>query len=300
MTHRLRLAATVLLIFAACIMLTSSVSAEWRVDIESKTVPAGATGVTIGVTAYWDLPLGAFALPVIVREIDPGSFWSGFLPYDTGGCADYHPFAHGVTWNWAAPWAIMVEAVRPAPPKERLLWCDPPADTLYNGVSPDQFVALSMGISTSAAPRPAGWEILRLTFDVTSVPGSFEFDTACYIFPQSTINMVDIFAVDHGPLGTDEVTFNKGVITIAPPECQCPRHGDCNDDGSIDPLDVIWLIDYALRGHDLPQPSDLYCPAVHRGDWDCNDRLNLVDIVKIIEYVFRASGTGPCDPCAAD
>ena len=115
MNGKIRLPVRGLMAAAAWLLFTTNATAEWRVDIESKVVAARETGVTIDITAYWDSPLAGFALPVIVREIDPGSFWTGTLPYDTGGNAGYHPYIHGVAWNWVGPWAYLVEAVRPAP-----------------------------------------------------------------------------------------------------------------------------------------------------------------------------------------
>ena len=93
---------------------TISAHAEWRVDIESKEVQAGTADVAVDVTAYWDIGLRDFVVPLIVREIDStGAFWSGTLPYDTSGIAGYHPYAHGVAWGWSEQWALITEEVRP-------------------------------------------------------------------------------------------------------------------------------------------------------------------------------------------
>jgi len=276
--------------------LATPAFAEWRVDIESKTVSTGATGITAEITAFWDVHLAAFALPVIVREIDPGSFWTGTLPYDLGGSAGYHPHAYGVEWTWYAPWANLVESLEPAPERQHpLLLCNPPADSLYDGVSPDQFVIIALGFNSYAAPRPDGRPIVRITFNVSDHPGQFEFDTACYTSNFSTIEMVDYFAVNHGPHGTGEVVFNKGVITLTH-DCVCPARGDLNDDGLVGPPDVIALVQYIFQAG-APPPQDPYCPAVNRADWDCNERVNLADLVKMDGYVYRQTGSGPCDPC---
>jgi len=79
--------------------------------------------------------------------------------------------------------------------------------------------------------------------------------------------------------------------------CHCPGQGDCNDDGLISPADVVYLINYALRGGS-PPPTDPDCPAINRGDFNCDNRINLVDVVAMINYVFRQPAPGPCNPCA--
>ncbi|MFC1475789.1 hypothetical protein ACFLQW_02155 [Candidatus Zixiibacteriota bacterium] len=81
--------------YAVCGLITSvmvllsigSAAAEWRVAFESKTAYAGQTGVTMTVNLTTELPMIGFTLPVVVRELTPGSFWTGELPYDTGGTA---------------------------------------------------------------------------------------------------------------------------------------------------------------------------------------------------------------------
>jgi len=78
--------------------------------------------------------------------------------------------------------------------------------------------------------------------------------------------------------------------------CDCSNQGDCNNDGIISPTDVVYLINYALRGGS-PPPTDPDCPVMNRGDFNCDNRINLVDVVATINYVFRQPAPGPCDPC---
>jgi|GEM_PF-6879186 len=101
------LAVLTLLLFGA------SAFAEWRVDIESKTVNPNQTGVTVAIKAYWDIDLYALTVPVIVRSVSGDAFWSLPLPVDTAG----GPVV-GVEWNWSNPgWANLVENVMPGPPQ---------------------------------------------------------------------------------------------------------------------------------------------------------------------------------------
>jgi len=210
-----------LLFLLTVILLLGSSSnslAEWRIDFESKSVEAGATGVTMDITAYWDINMANFTVPVVIREIDPGSFWMGTLPTDIDGTPAGHPNAIGVTWNWSSPWAWLIEELRPAVPSDP---CPTNTDVGYDGVTPDHFSISAAGAGTSTPPEPTGRVVLTLTFDVNSIAGDFEFDTACVTGSLNTIYMTDaIFPpVEHGPSGTNEATFNKGIITILPNAC---------------------------------------------------------------------------------
>jgi len=203
----------VVVLVAMLLCCAVNASAEWRIDFESKTVSPNETGVTVEVTTYWDLAMVQMSIPVIVREIDPGAFWTGTLPYDTtaqGGTPV------GVQWNWSNPgWASLIQQVRPGYLPDQSLWCDPPMDPDYDGVSPDQLEITAQATFTSTPAEPTGRVVLTLTFDVTSTAGSFEFDTSCFTLPINSIFMVDgVFYQDHGPNGLDEVVFNKGIITI--------------------------------------------------------------------------------------
>ncbi|MFC1475759.1 T9SS type A sorting domain-containing protein [Candidatus Zixiibacteriota bacterium] len=193
--------------------------AEWRIDIESKTVDAGETGVTLAITAYWDTAMAGLSIPLVVREIDSGAFWTGALPFDTLGTASFHPYAQGVNWNWDSPWADLIEEILPSSGIDPENLCDPSEEGQYDGISPDHFAINIAGPLPGAPPEPLGRTIVTLTFDIADQAGRFEFDTACFSMTIQTIHLVDTLlpAVDHGPGGTGELTFNKGVITVIAP-----------------------------------------------------------------------------------
>jgi hypothetical protein len=64
--------------------------------------------------------------------------------------------------------------------------------------------------------------------------------------------------------------------------------GDCNGDGSVDPGDVVFLINYLFRDGSPPQP-------VGAGDVNCDGEVNPGDVVYLINYLFR-DGPPPCEP----
>jgi hypothetical protein len=79
--------------------------------------------------------------------------------------------------------------------------------------------------------------------------------------------------------------------------CVCSAHGDvAGDDGFLDILDVVGLIDYIFLGIG-PLASDPQCPHINRGDVNCDGINNVQDIVYLIDFVFRGD-FAPCDPCA--
>jgi len=207
----------VLIAILAC---STAAQAEWRVDIESKTVAQGEDRVTVDFTIYWHEAIQQLTIPVVVREIDPGAFWdpAGTLPFDYDGSS------FGVTWTWPEPnWATTIQELRP--------WegCATPEND-YDGTSPDNFAINAQGSCPGASANPDGSVCLTIAFDVSSTLGQFEFDTACAMQYLYEIFMVDCQfpPINHGPEGTDEVVFNKGIITIAP---------DPDGDGVVDAED---------------------------------------------------------------
>ncbi len=207
----------------AMLLVALPASAEWRLDIESKTVAGGTTGVTLDFTGYWDLPITNLTLPLRVKTIDQNAFWTGELPYDTGGIAVSHPHVNGVTWNWVQLWGLLAEEVRPGVPSSP---CDPAGDVGYNGVSPDHFVINVASTGAAEDPAPDGRIYLTITFDVGPEGGQFAFDTACFTAQLPSIYLIDnaFPPVNH----SDETTFNRGILTVV---------GDADNDGVPDPDD---------------------------------------------------------------
>jgi hypothetical protein len=56
--------------------------------------------------------------------------------------------------------------------------------------------------------------------------------------------------------------------------------GDCNGDGSVDPADVVYLINYLFRGGSAPDPLEA-------GDCNCDSVVDPADVVYLINYLFR-------------
>ncbi len=259
---------------------------DWRVEVETKDVYAGCPDVTVDFTFYWAADLNTIAVPLVVRELDAGSFWTPPLPYDSTNLLRLP--ANGVTWNWSNPgWADLMQAVRPVE------GCETP-ENLYDGVSPDNFVIQAASLSNSTPAEPDGRVCVTLEFGVTEVEGRFVFDTACATTEITTIFMIEPDGTDHGPRGTGEVTFKPGVITIGPCDCTC--FCDLNGDCAINPVDVVYIVNCVYKGQCEAIVEIPTCPGIN-GDWNCDGQRNPVDVVMYVNYVYKSIGDGPCNPC---
>jgi len=78
--------------------------------------------------------------------------------------------------------------------------------------------------------------------------------------------------------------------------CDCTGFGDVNSDGQINPVDVVYMVNFVYKNQDARQQIPT-CTG-DNGDWDCSGGINPVDVVFYVNYVYKNQGTGPCDPCA--
>jgi len=79
-------------------------------------------------------------------------------------------------------------------------------------------------------------------------------------------------------------------------ECVCPNLCDWNDDQQINPVDVVYMVNYVYKGYGSPPPPIIDCPALN-GDWDGDGAITPVDLVWLVNFVYKSWGIGPCDPC---
>jgi len=79
--------------------------------------------------------------------------------------------------------------------------------------------------------------------------------------------------------------------------CDCDLYGDLNIDGLINPVDVVYIINYVYKNSDarLQIPS---CPG-DNGDLDCSGVIDAVDVVYLLNYVYKNQDER-CDPCDCD
>jgi len=90
--------------------------------------------------------------------------------------------------------------------------------------------------------------------------------------------------------------FGDPSIPLRTQVCDCAGFCDLNDDGNINPVDVVLAVNFVYKNQDARTPLPALCLGVN-GDWNCNGAVNPVDIVFYVNYVYKASGVGPHDPC---
>ncbi len=77
--------------------------------------------------------------------------------------------------------------------------------------------------------------------------------------------------------------------------CDCVDFCDLNSDSAINPVDVVFIVNYVYKNIDqrtvLPD-----CPN-ENGDWNCDVSVNPVDVVLYVNYVYKNAPNPPCDPC---
>jgi len=271
---------------------------QYSVTFESKTVHRGEENVALRIFGTWMFGLAYIHIPIVVRSVDGGAFWTGQLPFDSSTIAGG---THGVNWNWVnQDFADQTRAVIPGVPG---FPCDPGADIGYDGNTPDHlYIVALQNHSTQTEPEHLDdWNFLTLTFDVNLQAGSFEFDTACHNADLIGLRIVDANGFSHGSGIFDgsgcfgcknDCYFTKGVVTIS--ECECGAWGDVNGDGAVNPVDVVFMVNYVYKGQDARiQPQDCLYEA---GDADCSQQVNPVDVVYFVNYVYKNQNAF-CDPC---
>jgi len=94
---------------------------------------------------------------------------------------------------------------------------------------------------------------------------------------------------DATPVPTE---FMPGSITVV---CDCGRWGDVNADGQVNPVDVVFMVNYVYLGKDMvvPYPN---CPY-DAGDVNCDGQRNPVDVVFYVRYTYHGRDMFCPDPC---
>jgi hypothetical protein len=195
------------------ILVAISCPALWAgnaVVVQSKSVTPSANSVTVGIYIENDVALGGVALPIQIREVNPGSFISGALSVEASNRLISHLTGY------------VVQSFLPEEDNDKYWLCggrgfntrgDPdfvsPDAFLYAAVRGDEDSYLPVG--DDGAP-PNGTPSLRVTFGVTSAIGTFEIDTAC-VTPYNNLAFMDC---EISPTMINP-TFTKGVIEIGGP-----------------------------------------------------------------------------------
>jgi hypothetical protein len=77
--------------------------------------------------------------------------------------------------------------------------------------------------------------------------------------------------------------------------CNCGVWGDVNGDGSINPVDVIYIVSFVYKSLDgrTVWPE---CPRT-TGDVNCDNSVNPLDMAYYVQYVYKSQNAFCTDPC---
>lgn len=80
------------------------------------------------------------------------------------------------------------------------------------------------------------------------------------------------------------------VTEVWPGACPVAITGDLNQSGAITLVDIVYLVNYLFRDGSEP------VPCVAAADCNCDSSINLVDLIFMVNYLLKA-GPEPCDVC---
>jgi PKD repeat protein len=189
----------------AIFLWVPSAGAASVVVVESKSVFSSATGVTIGISVINEVSLKLIELPLVIREVDPGSYISGpaLIARRT---PDGRLASVLMGINIINTYSMPDGACKMGMPGGFGTIAAP------DFVSPDA-VLFSVGkLLPSEAPLPPGADhaggALQMVVNVTGTPGNFEIDTTC------TNPAHHALLVEDGTDTNTPFSFNRGIITI--------------------------------------------------------------------------------------
>jgi len=77
--------------------------------------------------------------------------------------------------------------------------------------------------------------------------------------------------------------------------CNCPSQGDLNRDGRLNLIDLLGFLNI-LMDRPVTYRADATCPAIDRADLNCDDEHTMIDVIIMVDYVFRRVDDR-CNPC---
>ena len=179
------------------------------------------------------------------------------------------------------------------------------------GTDTIQFATIYMTLKADSIPA---YEYQEIDFflDSTFIPPTTDFifwlhRDGSAITPEYITDTISLVYTDC--IDTDQDGYgNPDIATNTCPDDNCPYTynpdqadangngigdvcefvcGDANGDGRINLVDVVHIINYVFRGGTPPDPLE-------SGNANCDDEVNIADAVYTIGYIF-SGGTAPCD-----
>ncbi len=192
------------------IILPRSASAGHAVTVESKALDPGETA-TIGVYVRNDAAIRALVIPLVIREVDPGAFWTAGIPaFEHSARID--GYLNGI-YQGQVVWQQITNTWTDVSDRRRLG---------LDYVSPD-YVLFAAGGILQDNDLPAGDDgtvesgkaSLTITLTAGNTPGQFVIDTA--MIPPAN-HILFILGGQRNGVATGVVPdFMMGTITIRAP-----------------------------------------------------------------------------------
>lgn len=279
------------ILIVSAILLPDVVDAANTVTIQSKSAPAGAQSIDVGVYITNDFDATVVILPLIFRSTQGGAFIANSFSSSAQGRLS--TFEAAGAWSFKRSYAVT--GIYAGPNRCSESWN--PADSGLNFVSPEAIMYTAIRAEDTAYFRvgsdgaPAGGSpSLKLSFGVGSAHGTFEIDTTCV--PPG--NNVFLGGGENGDVIVVP-TFTKGVVTVG---CECNCHADPQCDGYHDIVD--WMkVKNVAQGSSPPIPDpNPFCPRVTT-DVNCDGVTNNTDKNLMYGVVFLGDDPNQvfCDPC---
>jgi hypothetical protein len=192
-----------------------------------------------------------------------------------------------------AVWELVFEMQQMPPPVPTLKW---PLDFAVVGDTTPTFrwsrTLVSGGTYTLQGARDAEFTIGLITFDGLSDSTFTVPDTAAF---SENVWFWHVQAIDAAGKQSGYQTYPFSFSIDPDFPCLCVDFCDCDGDHNINPVDVVYVVNFVYRNLDARRVLP-YCP-VQNGDWNCDGQVNPVDVVYYVNYVYKLWGPGPCSPC---
>jgi len=206
--------------------------------------------------------------------------------------------------NWLMPpnqyqrpravWELVFEMEQLPPPAPTLRW--PINYALIGDTTPTLRwlpTLVSGGTYTVQCARDADFTIDLVTFaeigdTAFTIPDTAALAEAVWFWHVQAID------AQGKQSGYQESPFSFSIDAGLP--CLCSDFCDCDGDHYINPVDVVYMVNYVYLNLDARRTLP-NCP-LKNGDWNCDLAVNPVDVVYYVNHVYKTTGPGPCDPCA--
>jgi hypothetical protein len=158
------------------------------------------------------------------------------------------------------------------------LYCNTPVS--WNCSTPDDpNYDCQFGGTSAACPLVAGVaSLIMAKWPLVSAPGVYN------ILKHSAVPLPIGVTGPNPRFGYGRVDAFRAVLSIS--------HGDVNNDGVINSIDLSSLVNYLTGGGFTPFPSVLL------GDWNCSGAVDSADLAALVSYL-TGRGSAPVKPCFA-